>query len=241
MVGRHTDFLRGFEMKVVPQIGYASMGTVAARLYGDVLRAARLEDIPSLPRSGWYPVGTVEFCRAAMAHQGIPEPDPVDYPSCLDKFRTYGGHRLSTYGDLPEGWTPENSRSFGIHAKPWRTKQPPETWTPDTPFWVGLWHRYAEEWRVYVRQGEIVGVARYDDREVDEPVDWKQVKDMVRVYQQSGEAPVGYAMDIGVSDKDGVTQLVEVNDGWALGLYKGTCSSRDYLRLLEDRWREIAS
>jgi hypothetical protein len=227
-------------MKVVPQIGYSATETFAARMYGDVLRVARMEDIYSLPTAGWYPVGTVEFCRAAMVHQGIPELDPVDYPDCLKPFTTYGGHRLSVYGELPEGWTPKTSRSFGIHAKPLRTKQSPETWTPDTPFWVGLWHRYAAEWRVYVLQGEIVGVARYDDGEYDEPVDWKRVKDMVRVYQESGEAPIGYGMDIGVSDKDGVTQLVEVNDGWALGLYKGTCSSRDYLRLLKVRWREIA-
>lgn len=41
------------------------------------------------------------------------------------------------------------------------------------------------------------------------------------------------------SDEDGMTKLVEVNDGWALGLYKGSCSASDYLKLLEARWEEL--
>jgi len=228
-------------MKVVPQIGYSPMETFAARMHGDVLRVASMEDIPSLPPAGWYPVGTVEFCRAAMMHQGFQEPDPIDYPECLSNFVGDGGHRLGVYGELPSGWTPETAERLGTHAKPLQTKQPPETWTAETPFWIGSWQCFASEWRVYVLHGEVIGLARYDDGEDDRQLDWGVVKSILRVYQDSGKAPVGYGLDVGVLDKNGVTQLIEVNDGWALGLYRGSCSSRDYLRLLEARWEELST
>ncbi len=227
-------------MDIVAQIGYSQAETWAARLYGDA-RPARFEDIPSLPRSGWMPVGTVEFCRAAMAHQGIAEPEPIDYPDALLAWAPYGGHTRCRYGDLPEGWTPENPH--GLHAKPVVTKLDPSLWQPDTPFWVSPRHRFGPEWRFYVLHGQILGAGRYDDREDDPndplPLNMEVVHAMVDAYQKAG-APAGYGLDVGVSDEDGTTRLVEVNDGWALGLYKGTCSPRDYLRLLEARWQEIA-
>lgn len=85
-------------IKVIAQIGYSQTETWIARVYGDAY-AVRLEDIPSLPKFGWMPVGTVEFCRAAMAHQGIVEPAPVDYPEALTKWMPYGGHVLCRYAD----------------------------------------------------------------------------------------------------------------------------------------------
>ncbi|MGC8530387.1 MAG: ATP-grasp domain-containing protein, partial [Leptospirillia bacterium] len=87
-------------MKIIAQIGYSQAETWAAYVYGDA-KLARMEDIPSLPRSGWMPVGTVEFCRAAMAHQSIVEPEPVDYPDALAKWMPYGGHVLRRYGEMP--------------------------------------------------------------------------------------------------------------------------------------------
>lgn len=226
-------------MDIVAQIGYSREEAWAARLYSDA-RPVRFEDIPELPKSGWMPVGTVEFCRAAMTHQGIPEPAPTDYPECLIPY-CGAGHRLGTYGDLPEGWSPEHHR--GIHAKPYRTKLPSEQWTPETPFWIGNWHRFWAEFRVYVCQGEILGVGRYDDHDEDPEdlpgLDLHQVQEMIDIYQRNG-APAGYGLDVGVSDEDGRTRLVEVNDGWALGLYKGSCSSKDYLKLLTTRWEELA-
>lgn len=50
---------------------------------------------------------------------------------------------------------------------------------------------------------------------------------------------MGYGMDIGISAEDGKTYLVEVNDGWALGLYRDM-PRREYVRLLEARWLEMA-
>ncbi|MDA8377405.1 MAG: ATP-grasp domain-containing protein [Planctomycetia bacterium] len=232
---------------IVAQIGYSQAETWAARVYGDA-KPARMEDIPLLPRSGWMPVGTVEFCRAAMARQGIQEPDPIDYPFSLQEWIPYGGHYEIPYGDMPKGWTPENHQ--GLHGKPVRTKLPQQLWTPTTPFWTAPYHRFASEWRVYVLHGEIIGMGRYDDRDVDDDhayPDMNVVHEMVNAYTKY-DAPAGFGLDVGVSEgpggetpfEDGRTKLVEVNDGWALGLYKGTCSARGYLELLKARWTEIA-
>lgn len=52
--------------------------------------------------------------------------------------------------------------------------------------------------------------------------------------------PVAYALDFGVLS-DVRTALVEVNDGFALGYYKGACSYKDFSRLLHGRWTELTS
>lgn len=227
--------------QIIAQIGCSQTEAWIARVYGHA-RAAKLENISSLPKSSWMPVGTVEFCRAAMAHQKIPEPDPLDYPEALTKWMPYGGHRLGRYGDLPITWTPE--RQHGIHAKPVATKLDPSLWEPSTPFWFAPFHRFGPEYRFYVLRSEILGCGRYDDIEDDlnDPLalDMTVVREMIDAYQKTG-APVGYSLDVGVSDEDGMTKLVEVNDGWALGFYKGSCSPTNYLMLLEARWAEISS
>ena len=51
-------------------------------------------------------------------------------------------------------------------------------------------------------------------------------------------APVSYGIDFGVL-ASGATALVEVNDGWALGLYGRALSARDYYRLLRTRWDQL--
>jgi len=218
--------------------------TAAARIYADVpVRNAHIEEIAKFPKQGWMPIGSVEFCLAAMRHQGIPIPEPLDYPSCLEPYITCG-HHLGKYGDLPKGWTPDNP--MGIHAKPVQTKLDARYWDANTPFWIANWHRFGPEYRVYVCQGEILGMAQYDEGYPDLPgiepltLDESRVREMVRVYQANG-APAGYGLDVGVSDEDGRTLLVEVNDGWALGYYPwGTLKPREYLRLLLARWEELA-
>jgi hypothetical protein len=147
---------------------------------------------------------------------------------------------LTTYGELrEEGWSPDTP--CGIHAKPVRTKLDESMWIPETPFWKAPVHSFNAEWRVYILRGKILGMGRYDDgEEEDEDAmpDMSVVDNMVGRYTENG-APAGYGLDVGISDEDGMTKLVEVNDGWALGLYKGNCSPSDYLDLLEARWEEI--
>ncbi len=225
-------------MNIVVQIGYHQAETWAARVYGNA-KFASLEEISSLPL-GWMPVGGMAFCRAAMAHHNITEPESLDYPECLCSWAPYGGHVLSTYGELTaEGWT--DTYHHGIHAKPVQSKLDKSLWTPETAFWAAPYHRFASEWRVYIIRGKIVGMGRYDDRNVEDEdthLNMDVVHNMVDTYTAHG-APAGYGLDVGVSDEDGMTKLVEVNDGWALGYYKGDCSMRNYMNLLEVRWSEM--
>jgi hypothetical protein len=39
----------------------------------------------------------------------------------------------------------------------------------------------------------------------------------------------------------GEPALVEVNDAWALGFYKGTLSDKDYIEMLYARWQQLIS
>jgi hypothetical protein len=61
------------------------------------------------------------------------------------------------------------------------------------------------------------------------------VKQMIAVYTES---PIGYTLDVGPIDNK--TILIEVNDGWSLGLYPwGTMTNDKYVELITKRWCEI--
>ena len=230
---------------IVAQIGHSQAETWAARVYGDA-KPARMEDIPFLPKSGWMPIGTVEFCRAAMARQGVMPPLISTYPEVL---RSYLRRPVWT-GKAIQVRTSEQ-RFFVKPVDPkvftgfvWQDggfdqyqfmAQP-----DDLPVWCSDVVSFVSEWRYYVCKGTIVGSGRYDDGSDDGPKpDMDIIAEMIRVF--APDAPAGYSLDVGVLDS-GKTALVEVNDGWgSLGLYKGTCSPRDYLKLLEARWSEIAA
>lgn len=184
---------------------------------------------------GLFPIGTVEFCRAWMRATGIPEPAPIDYPECLrDKL----GRKVwaMPFDEVPVGWwiKPISTKAWDAHVKLDGETREGTVWaahTIDPSSWQG-------EWRVYIIHDKIVGVGRYDELD-DEALDFNHaaVQQWVDRFRVSGEAPAGYALDVAVLD--GWTALVEVTDGWAIGYYKGTCSPRDYARLLAARWDQI--
>ena len=55
--------------------------------------------------------------------------------------------------------------------------------------------------------------------------------------------PRGFSLDFGILEDTGKTVLIEMNDGWALGLYRAEkdapFDSRDYARLLHTRWTQM--
>jgi hypothetical protein len=109
------------------------------------------------------------------------------------------------------------------------------------PVWISDPVKFTTEVRYYVLNGKIVGYGRYDDGPDDGPTpDIGVVTSAIRTLGISSDVacPSGYSLDFGVLD-NGKTALVEVNDGWALGYYRGTCSHRDYAMLLWTRWREL--
>jgi len=89
------------------------------------------------------------------------------------------------------------------------------------------------EFRVYVHDGEILGVKHYYG-------DWNKVpseefvKEVVRAYKPS---PIAYGVDIGVNKEYGF--VIEANDGCNLGNYG--LDSIHYGEMIVARWYEIVS
>jgi hypothetical protein len=95
---------------------------------------------------------------------------------------------------------------------------------------------------VYVLDGAILASSRYDDGPDELEHDARDralVAQMVAAFALPGEAPSAYALDV-ARLQDGSTVLVEVNDAWALGLYRGL-APRDYAAMLWTRWSEIVA
>jgi hypothetical protein len=210
---------------------------VDQRISLDALAAVRPGEM--VRQSDLCPVGTVEFCRAWMRATGVAEPYPVDYPEPL-KF-ALGRHLIQV---------PFAQALVGSWIKPVRTKawEPyvlsgGENRTRDEVVWECApipREQWIAEWRVYVVDGQIIGHGRYDDGPDDAAVfDALAVQAWVQIYGASGTAPAGYALDVALLS-DGCTVLVEVTDGWGIGIYKGTCGPVSYTKLLAVRWAEIA-
>lgn len=198
------------------------------------------------------PVGTVEFVSAFMTLRGIRLPPHLTYPLCLRSFLQRKVW-VDLFG-LVDGYDfvkplHEIKRFTGGVRDEIENK---DMIAPNLPVWVSEPVHFIAEWRYYIRSGHIVGAGRYDDGDdgVAKP-DISMVLAAVDKMTKSGECPAGYALDFGVLD-DGRTALIEANDGWALGYYKGEsdgircyyegpCSAKDYALLLSMRWLQLIS
>lgn len=65
------------------------------------------------------------------------------------------------------------------------------------------------------------------------------VNEMVWALACTKNAPAAFSLDVGVLDT-GETALIECNDAWALGYYKGSLAHKDYIRMLWMRWEQLA-
>jgi hypothetical protein len=98
------------------------------------------------------------------------------------------------------------------------------------------------EYRVFVLNGEVIGVKQYN--QVNSFRDWftfpspHYVMNCLSTMNLSGQAPAAYSLDIAVL-KDGRSELIEVQDGWSIGSYG--LDGTDYKRFLMARWAEIVN
>lgn len=90
------------------------------------------------------------------------------------------------------------------------------------------------EWRVYVNRRRILACKHYKGDSLVFP-DSRVIKECVYQSLKSVEN-ISFTLDFGV-DKDGVTFLIEPNDGWAIGNYG--LEPVDYLNFCIDRWKQI--
>lgn len=90
---------------------------------------------------------------------------------------------------------------------------------------------FESEWRVYVREGEVLHVGRYKGDPVKFP-SRNKISSMIHAYQE--DSPASYALD--VANTSYGTVLVEVNDAFFAGVYG--IDPVPYAKFLEARWEE---
>ncbi len=217
-------------------------------------------------KRGAVPVGSTCFVKRAMALAGVPEPEPMSYPTALLSLlgRAVGQVELA---ELQIG-SPAAHLGGPVFVKPVQTKlftgfvwdrsRTDEDYSehdleqlktlrhlaaaaPHTQLWVSERVTMVAEWRYYVLMGAMVGYARYDDGDEDllpEP-DIALIDEAIRLMGSASQhAPVAYALDFARLD-DGRTVLVEVNDAWSLGYYGGSVPPKIYTQMLLARWTQL--
>ena len=210
---------------------------------------ATCDDLSAVSDPHAVPVGSVEFARALAARWGIEEDllavTLCSYPETLRGFLAREPV-LTTCGAAralpgPLFVKPGSNRHLKMFTGRVFSSDDRARWRyPDTlPVWVcAPLPPLLGEHRVYIRDGRILGLGRYDDADTsddDAAPDMAGIADIVAAMGPS--APAGYALDVAVCD--GRTILIEATDGWAIGYYRGTCSAADYAAMLAARWLEI--
>lgn len=227
----------------ITQIGYSIDEVFAARVYYSA-KASTLDNLKQMSDHPFIPVGSVQFSKEAMRLQGISCPSFTTYPDILIPYlkrrvsrTTIGVIRKTT---KPVFIKPVEAKLFTgfVWPQDGEDKDIMLSLPDSTQIWSSDIVRFLAEWRYYICNDIIIGCGRYDDGDDLVPLpDINIVQNAVAEFAKNG-SPKGYALDFGVLDS-GETVLIEANDGWALGLYKGTCSPREYIRLLATRWAEL--
>lgn len=196
------------------------------------------------PISGALPIGSVEFIRKYMELSNIPEPDNISYPPQFDRFFNRNITKMQIK-DVP----------WNVFVKPVKTKlftgffrlKPKiildrEFKTdfyrlpPDTEVWVSEKMDFLAEWRLYISDYRVIGISRYDDKEPEYDVP-QLFANEIEICNTTNSVIKYGSIDIGKTNSG--YSIVECNDAWALGLYKGSITDKDYVSMLWGRWGEI--
>lgn len=151
-------------------------------------------------RASDLPVGSVAYVLAGLRERRMAQPPVLNYPQAL---------RAHLQRDI---WPSILGKEIGGaawvkaagHDKPFMPglASRPEllAFDPQTPVFASEPVRWLCEWRCYVAGGRLLWRGRYDhDGADDAPEPSPPVIDaMIAAYQASGEAPAGYALDVGV-------------------------------------------
>lgn len=210
--------------------GFQQMGFETVLYYEpEELKHSRKEDVI---------VGGVGRVKSRLEQLGIMIED-IDYPQELE---LYYGRRI---------WKTEvqeiihNAKLWPVFMKPLEGKLFPGICVRSEKDFIGRVRdgekqqvycsellNFEEEWRCFVRYGEILDIRRYSGA-IGRNYDIKVVRRAVGDYLT---APAGYAMDIAVTDQ-GETVIVEINDGYSLGSYG--LDPLLYAKLLSARWAQL--
>jgi len=200
------------------------------------------KDLATLDITPGTPVfAGVKIFRQVIDKLGIDYPEFDCYPKVLNPY--YGRTiRVSTVGEERAKF---DKNPIPVFVKPVKPKQfignvwssilnliPLANIPNETPCYVCEPIDIVSEFRVYVLDGEILGVKHYYG-------DWSIIPDKAfikEVVKNYKPCPIAYGVDIGVT-KDGASFVIEANDGCNLGNY-----GLDYIHfgeMLVNRWFEI--
>lgn len=110
-----------------------------------------------------------------------------------------------------------------------------------TPVWISeALEGLVAEFRCYTLRGKVLSVACYRGNG-SAPLDLPLVRAAAARLHTSNEGSVAFALDVGVQTtaSGSRTVLIEVNDGFSLGLYPG-CEAEAYAAMMVARWDEMA-
>lgn len=207
----------------------------------------------ALKEGSALPVGSVEYLREAMRIAGAKEPAGMSYPQALG-WMMKRQWRQTVAAEVREeefvkpvatkaftGFVmPRHGEESGLGEHDKEQLEALRALPGDTPVYASERVIWLCEWRIYVEEGSEMGRGRYDPDghddapALDEGEVRRAISDMVDAYG----AAATFALDVGVLS-DGRTALVEVNDMFALGLYAGSVTAREYLGMLWTRWTQI--
>ncbi|KAJ6242545.1 hypothetical protein M0813_22690 [Anaeramoeba flamelloides] len=206
-------------------------------------------------------IGDFTWTRLAMKKLGLSMPEPPDYPDCL-RYLLHRKIWQTTLGGVKK-WISQNPGKK-IFIKPMdEVKAFSGLVTSSEDFWVPYLleqHpssltilssevvKMVTEYRVYCVNGSVKGVCHYKgpkELKLDLDVVNKAVKTLFD--SEEGKDLTGCGIDFAVMEKPNtnendqkeyVTCLIEVNDGYSIGHYEGV-STRDFTNLLIARWAKL--
>lgn len=199
--------------------------------------------------NGFMPVGSVEFIREFMKISGIIEPENISYPSSIKPMyqrkiekTTAKEAKLIDGSYFVKPVTTKLFTGFLMCDREFEDQFDIEqfakyaTLPQETEVWISEIVNFVSEYRYYVQDKKIIGMARYDQNEYEDA----PVPDAYFVKSVVDSLPFNhpYTVDIGVLDT-GESAVVECNDAWAIGLYGKALAPKDYLLFLSNRWQSI--
>lgn len=189
-------------------------------------------DLTQCPHHDYIPIGSVEFVTEFCKVSKINLPNNISYPDELHLFLNRQVWQ-DTFSNVESELfvKPIETKLFTGGIKQSLTEQV----DPGTKVWVSEPIKLTSEFRCYIINAKMVGYSRYDDGDNEEMFNVNVINQMIDAY---ATAPAGYAIDVGIVNNQ--TVLIEVNDGWSLGLYPwGTMTNQKYVELITKRWKQI--
>lgn len=183
-------------------------------------------------------IGGVQSCRTALFRMGLRDFDIACYPKELEIFMgrsveisTIGKvirRRISNDPKFIKPVSPKKFNAFLTHDEDAYSNLYNIEY--DEKVYVSDIVEFISEWRVYVKNDEIVRICNYSGKTTVFPN-----ANVIRTMIKCWKGPCCYALDVGIIGDQ--TVLIEVNDFYSIGNYG--LFPTEYVEMLILRWNEL--